>query len=320
MYPGGPPKRPYDVTAHTLPLLMGVDVKTLDGPPVGQSAAPRIVPGDTLSASDTDSWKAINRAWQSGRKVWRNSVSGDFALSPQGDGLTEIPRPRVGLYQSFEPNMDEGWTRWLLEQFGFAYTSVHNADIQSGHLRDRFDSLVFPDQAASVINSGYTGGMPEEYRGGLGERGAAALREFASVGGTLIFLNRSTEYVSQYLGIKARNVVSGVSNRDFYVPGSLLNVKLATRHPLTLGLPEDIAIWVEHSPAWEADASTVATYPQAHVLASGWLLGEKFLTGRSAIMDAKIGRGHVVLFGMRPQYRGQSYQTFKLFFNALLYH
>ena len=66
--------------------------------------------------------------------------------------------------------MDEGWTRWLLEQFGFAYTSVHNPDILAGHLRDRFDALVFPDQSAAVIDRGYTTRMPDEYQGRAGRR------------------------------------------------------------------------------------------------------------------------------------------------------
>jgi hypothetical protein len=215
MYPGGPPKRPYDVTAHTLPLLMGVDVKTLDAAPEGRSAAPAQPAAGVLSASDSDSWKAVNNAWQSGGKVWRNTSTGDFATSTQTGGWAEITRPRVGLYQSFEPSMDEGWTRWLLEQFGFAYASVHNSDVTAGHLRDRFDALVFPDQSAAIINRGYTSRMPEEYRGGLGEKGATALREFASAGGTLIFLNRSSDYAVEHLGIKAKNVVAGASNRDY---------------------------------------------------------------------------------------------------------
>jgi Zinc carboxypeptidase len=319
MYPGGPPKRPYDVTAQTLPLLMGVDVRTLDGPPKEQSSATPHSDRKLLSASDSDSWKAVNRAWHGGGKVWRNTSNGDFATSAQSGDWMEIPRPRVGLYQSFEPSMDEGWTRWLLEQFGFAYTSVHNPDILAGRLRHRFDTLVFPDQSATVIDRGYTTRMPEEYRGGLGEKGAAALREFASAGGTVVFLNRSSEYAIQHLGIKAKNVVGGASNRDYYAPGSLLNVKLTAGHPITQGLPDEIPIWSEHSPAWDTEEVTVAKYPQSHVLASGWLLGEKLLAGRSALVDARLGQGHVVLFGLRPQYRAQSYQTFKLFFNALLY-
>jgi hypothetical protein len=316
MYPGGPPKRPYDTTAETLPLLMGVEVKALDHP---QELSEGSIFQINLFASNSDSWVAINKAWQSGGSVWRNNATGDFAVAAPGNGWTQIQRPRVGLYQSFEPSMDEGWTRWLLEDFGFAYTSVHNQDIQAGRLRDRFDSLVFADQPASVIERGYGNTMPEEYRGGLGRTGADALREFASAGGTLIFLNRSSEYAIQQLGIKAKNVVSGVSNSDYYAPGSLLNVKVDTRHPLTLGLPEDITIWSEHSPVWETDETTVARYPDSKVLASGWLLGEKLLVGRSALLDAKLGSGHVILFGMRPQYRAQSYLTFKLFFNALLY-
>ena len=168
--------------------------------------------------------------------------------------------------------------------------------------------------------SGYAkGAMPEEFTGGLGDAGAAALREFASAGGTLVFLNRSTAYATQVLGVKAKNVVEGTSDRDFYSPGSLLNVVLDTQHPLTFGLPREIAIWSEQSPAWSTKEGAVARYPAAQILASGWLLGEKLLAGQAALVDARLGQGHVILFGMRPQYRGQSYQTFKLFFNSLLY-
>ena len=101
-------------------------------------------------------------------------------------------------------------------------------------------------------------------------------------------------------------------------PGSLLNVKLNLDSPLTLGLPENIAIWSEQSPAFTSDQTVVATYPAHDVLASGWLLGGNLIAGKAAIVDAKIGSGHVILFGMRPQYRAQSYQAFKLFFNSFV--
>jgi hypothetical protein len=162
--------------------------------------------------------------------------------------------------------------------------------------------------------------MPPEYEGGLGSTGAGALKDFASAGGTLIFLNHSTDYAIDRLGIKAKNVVRGVSTADFYSPGSLLKVQLDRRHPLSYGLPADIPIWSEGSPAWDTQETTVARYPDSGLLASGWLLGESVIAKRSALVDAKIGSGHVILFGMRPQYRAQSYLTFKLFFNALLYY
>jgi hypothetical protein len=323
LYPGGPPQRPYDVTAHTLPLLMGVRVETLDSAvatsPGGVSAISR-----GPSASDSHTWNIINGLWATGGNVWRNTATGDFALANAGAGFKQIQRPRIGLYRSFIPNNDEGWTRWLLEQFSFAYTSLENKEIQAGGLRKHFDVIVFPDASPASMENGHRpGSMPPEFTGGLETKGADALREFAAAGGTLIFLNRAAEYATLHLGVAARNVVHGVSNTEYYSPGSLLNARLDTHHPLAAGLPEDLAIWSEQSPAWDIQGDTEESapvrYPDAKVLASGWLLGEKYLAGKAALVDARLGSGHVILFGMRPQYRAQSYQTFKLFFNALLY-
>ena len=89
---------------------------------------------------------------------------------------------------------------------------------------------------------------------------------------------------------------------------------------LTAGMPEQVAIWSEGSPAWEAGegARVLARYPEHGLLASGWLLGEKYLAGKAALVECQYGKGRVILFGMRPQYRAQSYQSFKMFFNSLL--
>jgi len=319
LYPGGPPQRPYDVTAHTLPLLMGVQVEASESPVVGLRPGTATTQSRGLAAADSDSWVAINRLWNAGAAVWRNSETGEFAKTRQGPGWKQIQQPRIGLYRSFIPNNDEGWTRWLLERFGFAYTSLENKDIQAGGLRKHFDVIVFPDASASSMESGHkAGSMPPEFTGGLEAKGADALREFASAGGTLIFLNRASEYATRHLGVAARNVVQGLSNTEYYSPGSLLNARIDPHHPLTLGLPEEIAIWSEQSPAWETEESAPVRYPETNLLASGWLLGEKYLARKAALVDAKLGAGHVILFGMRPQYRAQSYQTFKIFFNALL--
>ena len=321
-YPGGPPVRPYDVTAHTLPLLMGVGVETLEKPFAGELAREDFsmpAHAESFAAADTDSWLTINRVWKTGGEVWRDPVTGDFATTQKSAGWKQLRRPRIGLYKSFIPTNDEGWTRWLLEQFEFAYASIGNKDVQAGDLRRPYDVLIFPDQPLSDLLDGYAkGAMPQEFTGGLGDTGAGALREFAKQGGTLVFLNRSTAYATEMLGVKAKNVLEGVSNREYYAPGALLNVVLDTHNRLTLGLPREITIWSEQSPAWEAKGAAIAHYPDAQILASGWLLGDKLLAGRAALVDANLGKGHVILFGMRPQYRGQSYQTFKLFFNSLV--
>jgi Zinc carboxypeptidase len=329
LYPGGPPKRPYDTTAETLPLLMGVDVKALQAPvpASGEWNAPQPADGLLLSAADTDSWHAINRAWSAGKPVWRDPSTGDFSIAPRS-GFRELRHPRIALYQPYTANMDEGWARWLLENFGFAYTTVHNKDIQAGGLRAKFDVIVFADQTAAGIENGQRN-LPEEYRGGIGPESAALLKEFANAGGTLIFLNNASGYAISRLGVQAKTVtpsgrgagggepsISGSS--EFYIPGSLLNAHIDTRSPLAYGVPAEITIWNEQSPAWDTELPVVARYPESNLLASGWLVGEKVIAGKAALIDAPMGSGHVVLFGMRPQYRAQSYLTFKLFFNAMV--
>ncbi len=321
LYPGGPPKQPYDVTANTLPMLMGVDVKAVDAPVAfsGVWKTPDPAPGTTLSASDTDSWMKVNAAWKAGRSVWRDPANGDFALAARS-GWTEKKQPRIGLYQPWQANMDEGWTRWLLENFGFAYTGLRNAEIQQGRLRQKFDAIIFADQQANGIENGFGArAMPAEYVGGLGAAGAVALKEFANAGGSLVFLNGASEYAISKLGVAARTVTPPRGQSElFYCPGSLLNVHVDTRSPLSYGVPAELAAWNEQSPAWETELPVVARYTDSGVLASGWLVGEKVIAGRAALIDAPMGAGHAVLFGMRPQYRAQSYLTFKMFFNALV--
>ncbi|HTB20534.1 MAG TPA: M14 metallopeptidase family protein [Bryobacteraceae bacterium] len=332
-YPGGPPQRPYDVTAQTLPLLMGVATDTLEAAFKVASKPTKAFefelntarpPGSGLAASDTASWREVNRMWSAGATVWRDTATGDFfAQRPKAGPAVELARPRIALYKSYVPEIDEGWTRWLLEDFGFAYQDVLNPEMEAGNLRQHFDVIVFPDQPAAQIASGFESGtMPQEYTGGLSKKAASNLKTFAEQGGTLVFLNHSANYAVEHLHLDPRNVLAGVSNREFYSPGSLLNVTLDTHDPLTYGLPENIAIWSEDSPAWEVAAGSkdrvVARYVDDHVLASGWLLGESFLEGRAALVETPLGQGRAVLFGMRPQYRAQSYQAFKMFFNALV--
>ena len=332
MYPGGPPKRPYDVTAHTLPMLMGVSVKAIGGAlnVISTKAANlnfrQESPRDGwLSASDTESYRQVNNAWSNGRAVWRDTASGDFFIgtsapvtSPPNQAVA-LKQPRVALFKSHMPQMDEGWTRWILEQFAFRHVSAGVADLLKEDLRKNYDVILFPDQSANSIAEGYRkGAMPDDYVGGLGTQGAANLKRFTEEGGIVIFMNHSTDYAVQ-LGVEAKNVLRGLPNREFYSPGSLLYATLDKSSPLAYGLPQTIPIWAEASPAWDTQTGVVARYPTSGVLASGWLLGEKHVAGKAALLDLPVGKGRAILFGMRPQYRAQSYQTMKLLFNAILY-
>jgi hypothetical protein len=289
-YPGGPPKRPYDVTAHTLPLLFGVEVRAVKGGAI--TAGARIAP----VAEPT-----YNVAGLSGRST-----------------------KRVAIYQSWSASMDEGWTRWVFDANRIPFTTLHDADVRAGGLRAKFDAIILPDQGANQLRNGLRAPYPDSLRGGLGDAGTAALKAFVEAGGTLLAFNDASDYAIEALELPVKNVMAGVANTEFYAPGSLLSVNVDRAHPVakTFNAPTP-AIWYENSPAFQitdpARATAVARYAASgDPLLSGWLLGGGRLNGLAALVDVSVGRGHVVLYGFRPQYRAQSNATWPLIWSAML--
>jgi hypothetical protein len=244
-----------------------------------------------------------------------------------------LHRPRVGLYQSWVPSMDEGWTRFVLDrQAEVEYETIHDADVRSGSLRARFDAIVLPDQTAKQLREGHApGAMPPEYTGGLGAEGAKALKAFVSEGGTLIALDSATEYVIAELGLLVKNALATLSPSGgggdeeepssggaFYAPGAILETRVEGGSPLGHGLPATTPVWFESSPAFEVKSGRVVLrYPHEDPLMSGWLLGGEQLHGKAALVEVSMGKGKVVLFGFRPQYRAQSWTTYVPLLNAL---
>ncbi|MBP1637103.1 MAG: hypothetical protein H6Q10_3677, partial [Acidobacteria bacterium] len=250
-----------------------------------------------------------------------------FVAAPRKAAATvPLKTPRVGLYQPWTANMDEGWTRWVLEQHEFAPASLHNADVRAGGLRRRFDAVILPDQPAAGILEGNTGdSVRPEYRGGLGDEGVAALRAFVEEGGTLIALGASTDLVIDRWPIGVRNVKRGLSRDDHSAPGTIVRVQVDTATALGAGMPPETWGFYGNGPFFEAAdgfasqrATVVARYPNRDLVASGWLRGEPLMAGRAAVVQVDMrGGGRVVLFGLRPQHRGQTRATFPLLFNAL---
>ncbi|HZK77397.1 MAG TPA: M14 family zinc carboxypeptidase, partial [Gemmatimonadaceae bacterium] len=290
-YPGGPPKRPYDVVAHTLPLLFGFDVAFLPDPV-------------TVAATPLPPVKAT---------PWIAS------------GLTNSKSRRIAIFANAIPSMDEGWTRWVFDQYKIPFTTIHAKDIRAGNLGARFDAIIIPDQQSRAIAAGPNGAYPDSLKGGVGTAGAAALGAFVDQGGTVIAFNEASNYAIEALDLPVKNILDGIRPSDFYAPGSILSVVLDRSNPLTAGYtaPQQ-AVWFEGSPAFvvtdSTRASVVARYPDAsmNALISGWLLGAPNLAKKAAMVDVKRGKGHVVLFGFRPQYRGQTMATYPLLWNALL--
>jgi hypothetical protein len=212
----------------------------------------------------------------------------------------------------------------VFDQYKIPFTTIHAKDIRAGNLNSRFDAIIIPDQQSRAIANGPNGHYPDSLKGGVGAPGAEALGAFVDQGGTLVAFNDASNYAIEALSLPVENVLAGVSSSDFYAPGSILRVVLDRSNPLTAGYtaPEQ-AVWFEGSPAFTVRDSTrvsvVARYPDASMnpLISGWLLGAPILAKKAAMVDVKRGKGHVVLFGFRPQYRAQSMATYPLLWNAL---
>ena len=297
----GHPIAPYDVTAHTLPLLMDVPVEALKAPV---------------------------------REVRNTELIADLSDAPP-------PAPKIDLfaiYHSSVPSQDEGWTRWILDSKNISYGVLTDKELRAGitvykpspGVTWKYYTLLIPDQPARTLFEGYrSGAMPPELTGGLGPEGVKQLRYFVETGGTLIFLNRASNFAIEQFKLPLRNVVAASPRTDFYVPGSILRLELDTSNPLASGMPKETIAWAEDSPVFEVTNDSEASVPAANVhviasypadkdpLLSGWLLGGDLIKGKAALVEVTIGKGRVILFGFRPQYRAQSLATYPLLFNAL---
>ena len=252
-----------------------------------------------------------------------NSLSAKAVASAPKDAIY-VKKAGVGLYRPWAPIIDEGWTRWILENFDFAPITLRNGDIQAGNLRDRLDAIILPDAMPDTIRNGFGPGVvPGQYTGGIGEVGTIALREFVQAGGTLITFNNSSLFAIDYLGLPMKNILAGVKEEDFFCSGSLLRVELQDMtHSAVWGLPHDPIVMFERGPAFETKEGfrgrILATYPKDQSpLMSGYLLHPERIQGKAAAVEVQYGKGRVYLLGFRPQWRGQSHGTYKFFFNAI---
>ena len=230
----------------------------------------------------------------------------------------------MGLYRPWQASIDEGWTRWILEQYGFAPISLYNADMRSGGLKDRVDVIVLPDMRAQSLVKGFNPGIvPGEYAGGLNDEGLANLREFARQGGTVVAFNQTAAALIPLMSLPVKNVLEGLKSDKFFCSGALLRVDMESRErPATYGFPGEATVMFELGPAFETlpgfKGAVLARYPtETNPLVSGLLLHPEAIEGKAAALEVPYGEGRVFLYGFKPQWRGQSHGTYKFFMNVL---
>jgi hypothetical protein len=350
---------PYDVAGWTLPLTMGVRAEVVDAPFAANLVkVDSVVPVPGRIEGTGEMFVLRNRTNAESRAVAALLAAGQ-TVTIAGDSLvvrgprarpilaehaalhgfmvTAVPAapvrgktvrqlPRIALYQPWTGNIDEGWTRWVFEQYGITYTTVHDRDLRQGKLRQRFDVLVLPDESERGLLQGVDSSrIPLQYAGGMGEAGAGAVSEFVRGGGTLVCLDGSSSFAISRLNLPVVNILAGEASGPqvsrFYAPGSIFGVALGgvRGSPVTVGVPDSLQIYFENSAAFTVSgtARALATYP-AEPLRSGYARFQERLEGQAALVEVPVGSGRVILFGFRPQFRGQTHGTFKLLFNAVL--
>jgi hypothetical protein len=334
-----------------------------------------------VDPAQNNAFRAVNRAWKQGAGVAltqgtsgaRYAITGmseaaqaamvqDLALAAERSsaGVAPMSKPRIGLFQPWSGSMDEGWTRWLLEQYDFEFVVLRPEDFRKP-LGGRVDVVILAEDAR-IPTEGASGGARGEggMRGGAGAtppgavaaaqggppaggaRGggarvvrpeyayaltAADLQAFDAFirgGGTLVCVNGATRWATQQFKLPVKNAVEGLKPEDFFLRGSIVEVRPNLAHPVMAGMPERAAVFVDGSPVFDTldgfKGTVIARYGDAgSPLLSGYLIGEKYLLGKAAALDVELGQGHVVLLGFRPQWRDQSFGTFKVLFNAALY-
>jgi len=328
--------------------------------------------GYVIDGRLSDSFTAVNLAWNAGIEVQRidaltrvGSVTlrpGDFVIPTSADaddisriaaktGVDFLPldastsfesravtRLRIGLFQRYwGGNIDEGWTRLLLENFGFPYETIRDAEILSGQLNENFDVIILPHDSADRMTgkwadggSGYTGrGMestPEKYRSGFGDEGVDSLKSFVENGGTLLTIGGASDLVISEFNIPVRNVLSEVPSTSFWSLGSTLRIDIDPSHPLSYGMPANgLVLFQRGNHAYQVitsdrnhDVDRIATFVERDVMESGLLLGEDRIVNRAAIIQIRQGEGRLILYGFQPEHRVQTHGTFKFIFNALV--
>ncbi|MFP3952008.1 MAG: M14 family metallopeptidase [Candidatus Bathyarchaeia archaeon] len=369
--PEDEPEVPYDVTAHTLGLQMGVEVHQVDEAfdaemekidhvklPMGEIhglGSPYYI----FSCETNSSHKAVNMLLEEDLEIYRTCdweyvqdiefMPGAFivggkpgkekleGLLQQGIncyGIEEIPetsyqvyKPRVGIYKAWLPNADEGWLRMVLEDYNFSYEVMTPQDVKQGDLEERFDVIIIPDLSRDIIVEGMNAQewmeaerYEPKYREGLGEKGTYELQKFLKAGGTVIALNRASSYPVKDLWAEAELPLEDLKEKEFYIPGSVLQVLVDYTHPVGYGLDRETPIMFLHSPGFKVKRGfEVANYPEASPLLSGWILGEEHLHGLSAIADIPVSEGRCILIAFPPHFRNQTRGTFKVLFNSIFY-
>lgn len=261
------------------------------------------------------------------------------------ENIEALELPQIALVETNFHDMDAGWTRFVFDTYHIPFTILKPGKVSETDL-DAFDVIVFPDEDKSILMEGkykrssgaYS--IPSydpKYTKGIGKEGVQKLMKFVNDGGTIVSWGLSTGLFLGAQSIKisdkekeefqlpVSDISANIKKNGLDAPGTLLNVDLKEGHPLTLGMQKTAKVFSRGRPVFatsipyfDTDRRVIASYPEDHVLASGYAKNNELLEGKSAMVWAKKGKGNFVFYGFYPQFRASTAGTYKLLFNALL--
>jgi hypothetical protein len=267
---------------------------------------------------------------------------------PQGEAF-RLQKPRIGVWDRYGGSMPSGWVSWLMEQFEFDFEIAYPQSLDAGDLKNKFDVLIFvggaiPAMAEDEFSRYYRREQPDpntipaEYRNRLGkvtkETTIPQLQRFLDEGGTILTIGSSTS-LGYYMGLPicdalVEKTADGkeipLPMEKYFVPGSILQVKVDTTNPLAYGLTENLDVYFNRSPVFQlkpelvfSKVKPVAWFDSDKPLRSGWAWGQHYLKGGITVIEAEVGKGKLFLFGPEITFRAQPHGTFKFLFNGIFY-
>ncbi|HET9217052.1 MAG TPA: M14 metallopeptidase family protein [Terriglobia bacterium] len=300
-----------------------------------------------LAAGETVYW--LNEEYSNNGRTWRagshyvragvgtlrllQQLAQDTGLSfqavpraPDRDAL-QLRSVRIALWDQYGGSAPSGWARLVLEQFEFPYTVVYPRTLDEGKLDEQFDVLILPADATFSATEPRPRNVLPEYADRAGSLTTAVtvprLKSFLEKGGTVLAIGNASN-LGSHLGVPVTSAVAGLPTARFYVPGSILQAQVEKGGPVTFGLPDQVDVFFDRSPSFKlgenaqrSGVRSLAGFNTEKPLRSGWALGQETLKDTSAVVEASVGKGKLVLYGPNILFRAQPHGNFKLLFNAI---
>jgi len=257
-----------------------------------------------------------------------------------------VSAKRIALWDSYGGSIPAGWVRWIMEQYHFPFSLIYAKEIDAASLKSKYDIIVFvggaiPSLRAEAPNEWdekepKEGEIPAEFQPLLGKITAAksipALKEFLESGGDIVTIGTSAN-LAYHLQLPVRNALVEVVNgkeknlpgEKFYIPGSVMQITVDNKQKENWGLGNKADVYFSASPVFKllpgaisnGDVTPLAWYASDKTLRSGWAFGQSYLQDGVAAFVAKVGKGHLYVYGPEITFRGQTHGSYKMLFNPL---